>query len=104
MNITKKIRLLFSGDVVVMDASTARTIADMQRDLDAYGMVFGNLAGYLGGKFGGRFKPALLKDMAATKEVNEQINMLCDMAFDLRDRYEKLKERYGEGECEEKRG
>ena len=79
MNILKKFRLLFGkSDVIVMDASTARCIADMQRDLDAYGFVFTNLIGYLNGRFGvdGRKAPAIGYGLGASKEVNDRIDML----------------------------
>lgn len=100
----RKIKAIFrSGDVVVVDGGVAKTIADMQRDIDAYRFVYGNLIGYLDGKFGDslRFKPAILIGLASSKEVNDEIDMLCNLCFTLGRKYEELKEKVSESEIKE---
>ena len=78
-------------DVMLLDTSAVKVIADMQRDLDAYHFVFGNLIGYLNGKFMKNYKPAILYGLPASKEVENDITQLCDSAFVLQDEYNKLK-------------
>ena len=81
---------------VAIDGSFVGKIADMQRDLDAYNVAFGNLIGYLKGRFGDTCKPVILKGMAATEEAEIKISMVCEAAFLLRERYDKLVEKYGD--------
>lgn len=91
-SILKKITLLFGRrDILVLDSSAVATIAGMQQDIDAYDFVFANLIEHLNGKFGARRVPAILQDLARTKEINDRIDHLCLSAFRLRNEYEKLK-------------
>lgn len=91
VNIFRKLYLVFGRrDVVVMDGGVAATIAGMQRDLDAYRFAFANIFGHLKGRFGAGCRPAIMKGLAADKEVNEQIDMICTSAFELRHRYDEL--------------
>ena len=90
MRILRKIKAKFGKrDTIVMDMSCARTIADMQRDLDAYNFAFTNIIGYLNGKFGGKFMPAMPLH-TASKDVDEQIKAIFDAAVDLRRKYDEL--------------
>lgn len=75
----------------MLDASSVRCIADMQRNLDAYGFVFTNLLGYLDGKFKYGKSPAIGCGIAASDEVNEQIRMLYEKVIDLRTKYDALR-------------
>ncbi len=94
MRIFKKISVLFGrSDVVVIDSSVASTIANMQKDLDAYDYAFTTIIGHLRGKFGYGHRPAIAKHLAASKDVDERINMMINAAFELRNEYEKLNEK-----------
>lgn len=79
--------------------STVEVVIGMQRDLDAYDFAFTNLIGYLHGKFGRTYKPAIIKGMAMSEDVNARIDALCTAAFELRSAYDKIIEKYGEEEC-----
>ena len=76
-------------DIVVVDSSVVKTVADMQRDLDAYHTAFANITGYMMGKFDGH-KPTILAGLAASREVNEDIDCICDIAIRLRTRCDEL--------------
>lgn len=63
-------------------------ILAMQRDLDAYKFAFTNIMGYLDGRFGKGYKPAIMKGIAASDDVDSMIDAICRKAFELRERYE----------------
>lgn len=69
-------------------------IVAMRQDLDAYHFAFGNIIGYLKGGFGESYKPAILYGIAASEEVEDEVTAICRAAFELREEYEKLKEKY----------
>lgn len=79
--------------------SNVEVVIGMQRDLDAYDFAFSNLIGYLRGKFGKNYKPAIMKHIANSEEVDCQIDALFEAAFELRSAYDKIIEKYGEEEC-----
>ena len=79
---------------MTLDANAIKVIADMQRDLDAYHFALGNIIGYLKGFFGELYRPAILKGIEATKEVADDVEMIFKAAIELREEYEKLKEKY----------
>lgn len=89
--ITEKIKVEEGRkDCVVLDMSCVKTIADMQRDLDAYHFAFVNIIGMLRGKFGKSFVPAISQNMAASESVNDEIHDIFMSAKELREEYEKL--------------
>ena len=75
-----------------LSADAVQRIADMQRDLDAYNFATTNIIGFLKGKFGNH-KPAIRKGIAATDEVNDNIDFICSAAFDADKEIRKLKEK-----------
>lgn len=79
-------------DIVVVDSSVVKTVADMQRDLDAYHTAFANITGYMMGKFD-RHKPTILAGLAASREVNDDIDCICDIAIRLKTRCDELEDK-----------
>lgn len=72
-------------------------VAAMQQDLDAYDMSFANIVGYLRGNFtkeGATMKPAVLSNIAARDEVNMRLDAIFESAFELRRKYDELKEQF----------
>jgi len=68
-----------------------KEILSMRQDLDAYHFAFVNITGWLDGKFGegsGRM-PALLKSLASSEGVDDEIDVIYRAARDLREKYEK---------------
>ena len=91
--ILKRISLKQGDEVYLIDGSCAKTIADMQRDIDAYHTAFANIIGYLKGRFDDRRKPTILAGLAASEYINNDISMITEAAMQLREKYEKqLKE------------
>ena len=79
-----------------IDGDIVTIIRDMQRDLDAYNTVYVNIIGYLGGKFGKGYKPCIMEGLAASEEVNANIEDICKEAFELRGKYEEMCTKYDE--------
>ena len=75
-----------------------KEILGMRQDLDAYHFAFINIIGWLDGKFGegsGRV-PALLKSLASSEDVDNEIDVIYRAARDLREKYDSLVIKYND--------
>ena len=67
-----------------------KEIREMQQDLDAYNFAFANIIGHLNGLFGKGYKPAILENLATSETARNNINQICEAAFELRRKYDEL--------------